>query len=376
MNLSAPFIRRPVATLLLSLAIILAGLVSFRLLSVAPLPNMDFPAIVVSASLPGASPQTMASSVATPLERALGSIAGISEMTSRSAQGNTRIIILFEIGRNVDAAAARGAGGDQRLAQPAAQRHAHHAHLREVQPVAGADHGAVADLAAAGQEPAVRPGLHGDRAEAVAGAGRGQDRDRRQLAAGRARAAGAAPARPVRRGPGRGAQRHRPGQPGSPQGRCRRCRPPLADPGQRPAAQGRAVPGPDHPLPEQRAGAPGRCGQGRGFGGEPLQLRLLQRREGRAAGGQPPAGRQHHPDHRGHPRRTAGPGGGDAGQRPAGCGHGPLAGDPRQPARSRAYPADRRGPGDHGGLPVPRPLARLADSGSGGTGVAGRHASR
>jgi len=105
MNLSAPFIRRPVATLLLSLAIILAGLVSFRQLSVAPLPNMDFPAIVVSASLPGASPQTMASSVATPLERALGSIAGISEMTSRSSQGNTRIIILFDLGRNVDAAA-------------------------------------------------------------------------------------------------------------------------------------------------------------------------------------------------------------------------------------------------------------------------------
>jgi len=105
MNLSAPFIRRPVATLLLSLAIILAGAVSFRLLSVAPLPNMDFPAIVVTANLPGASPQTMASSVATPLERALGGIAGISEMTSRSGQGNTRIIILFEIGRNVDAAA-------------------------------------------------------------------------------------------------------------------------------------------------------------------------------------------------------------------------------------------------------------------------------
>ncbi|MEO4046497.1 efflux RND transporter permease subunit [Pseudomonas sp. CAU 1711] len=105
MNLSAPFIRQPVATLLLSLAIILAGLLSFRLLSVAPLPNMDFPAIVISANLPGASPQTMASSVATPLERALGSIAGISEMTSRSSQGSTRIIILFEIGRNVDAAA-------------------------------------------------------------------------------------------------------------------------------------------------------------------------------------------------------------------------------------------------------------------------------
>lgn len=105
MNLSAPFIRRPVATLLLSLAIILAGLMSFRLLSVAPLPNMDFPAIVVKASLPGASPQTMASSVATPLERALGTIAGISEMTSRSSQGSTQIVILFNIGRNVDAAA-------------------------------------------------------------------------------------------------------------------------------------------------------------------------------------------------------------------------------------------------------------------------------
>ncbi|WP_373388238.1 efflux RND transporter permease subunit [Pseudomonas alcaligenes] len=105
MNLSAPFIGRPVATLLLSLAILLLGAVSFRLLSVAPLPNMDFPAIVVDASLPGASPQTMASSVATPLERSLGTIAGISEMTSRSSQGNTRIIILFNIGRDVEAAA-------------------------------------------------------------------------------------------------------------------------------------------------------------------------------------------------------------------------------------------------------------------------------
>lgn len=105
MNLSAPFIARPVATLLLSLAIILLGAVSFGLLSVAPLPKMDFPAIVVDANLPGASPQIMASSVATPLERSLGSIAGISEMTSRSSQGNTRIIILFDLGRDVDAAA-------------------------------------------------------------------------------------------------------------------------------------------------------------------------------------------------------------------------------------------------------------------------------
>jgi multidrug efflux pump len=105
MNISAPFIRRPVATLLLSLAILLLGWVSFGLLSVAPLPKMDFPAIVVNASLPGASPQVMASSVATPLERSLGSIAGISEMTSRSSQGSTQIVILFDLERNIDAAA-------------------------------------------------------------------------------------------------------------------------------------------------------------------------------------------------------------------------------------------------------------------------------
>ncbi|MEK1907600.1 MAG: efflux RND transporter permease subunit [Pseudomonas sp.] len=105
MNLSAPFIRRPVATLLLSLAILLLGGVSFGLLPVAPLPKMDFPAIVVTANLAGASPQVMASTVATPLERSLGSIAGISEMTSRSSQGSTQIVILFNLNRDVDAAA-------------------------------------------------------------------------------------------------------------------------------------------------------------------------------------------------------------------------------------------------------------------------------
>jgi multidrug efflux pump len=104
-NLSAPFILRPVATLLLSLAILLLGGVSFGLLPVAPLPKMDFPAITVQASLPGASPQVMAATVATPLERSLGTIAGISEMTSRSSQGSTRIILLFDIDRDIDAAA-------------------------------------------------------------------------------------------------------------------------------------------------------------------------------------------------------------------------------------------------------------------------------
>ena len=105
MNLSAPFIVRPVATLLISLAIMLVGALSFGLLPVSPLPNMDFPAITVQANLPGASPQIMASTVATPLERALGGIAGISEMTSRSSQGNTRVILVFDLDRDINAAA-------------------------------------------------------------------------------------------------------------------------------------------------------------------------------------------------------------------------------------------------------------------------------
>ena len=105
MNLSAPFIRRPVATLLLSLAIVLLGALSFGLLPVAPLPQMDFPVITVQASLPGASPQIMASSVATPLERALGSIAGISQMNSRSSQGSTRIMLEFDLDKDINGAA-------------------------------------------------------------------------------------------------------------------------------------------------------------------------------------------------------------------------------------------------------------------------------
>ncbi|MDO7926935.1 efflux RND transporter permease subunit [Pseudomonas sp. KFB-139] len=105
MNLSAPFIRRPVATVLLSLAIMLLGAVSFRLLPVAPLPNMDFPVIVVSASLPGASPEIMASSVATPLERSLGTIAGVNTMSSSSSQGSTRVILQFDLDRDINGAA-------------------------------------------------------------------------------------------------------------------------------------------------------------------------------------------------------------------------------------------------------------------------------
>ena len=105
MNLSATFIHRPVATALLTIGILLAGIAAFRLLPVSPLPQVDFPTISVSASLPGASPETMAATVATPLERALGTIAGVTEITSTSSLGSTRVTLQFDLSRNIDGAA-------------------------------------------------------------------------------------------------------------------------------------------------------------------------------------------------------------------------------------------------------------------------------
>ncbi len=105
MHLSAPFIRRPVATTLLSLALLLAGSVGYSVLPVASLPDVDFPVIGVSAGLPGASPETMASSVATPLERQFGRIAGVNQMTSTSGLGTASVTLQFDLNRNIDAAA-------------------------------------------------------------------------------------------------------------------------------------------------------------------------------------------------------------------------------------------------------------------------------
>jgi hydrophobic/amphiphilic exporter-1 (mainly G- bacteria), HAE1 family len=105
MNLSAPFVRRPVMTTLLMLALLLFGLMSYRVLPVSQLPNVDFPTIQVTGALPGASPETMASSVATPLERELATIAGTDSMTSTSGEGQTQIIIQFALDRDIDAAA-------------------------------------------------------------------------------------------------------------------------------------------------------------------------------------------------------------------------------------------------------------------------------
>jgi len=105
MNISAPFIKRPVGTTLLTIGLAVAGILGFRFLPVASLPQVDFPTIQVSAGLPGASPETMASSVAAPLERQFGRIAGITEMTSTSSLGATGIVLQFDLDRNIDGAA-------------------------------------------------------------------------------------------------------------------------------------------------------------------------------------------------------------------------------------------------------------------------------
>ncbi len=105
MNVSEPFIHRPVATTLLTVAIAIAGAIAFNVLPVSPLPQVDFPTISVSASLPGASAEIMASSVATPLERQFGHIAGVTEMTSTSSLGTSSVTIQFDLSRNIDGAA-------------------------------------------------------------------------------------------------------------------------------------------------------------------------------------------------------------------------------------------------------------------------------
>ncbi len=189
MNLSKPFVQRPIATVLLTLGLALAGIGAFFVLPVSPLPQVDYPTISVSASLPGASPETMASSVATPLERRLGTIAGVNEMTSNSRQRldprqpAVRPESQDRLGR------ARSAGRDQRRARRPAVDLAQQSDLPQGQPVRPAGDHPGADLQIALARPDLRCGLEHRPAAPGPGAGRGRSRDRRRLAAGRARRA-------------------------------------------------------------------------------------------------------------------------------------------------------------------------------------------
>src|SRR5258708_939876 len=105
MNISAPFITRPIATSMLMVALLLVGTIAYLLLPVAPLPQVDFPTIQVTAQLPGTSAETMASTVATPLERQFAQISGVAQLTSVSGIGTTSITVQFDLARNIDAAA-------------------------------------------------------------------------------------------------------------------------------------------------------------------------------------------------------------------------------------------------------------------------------
>ncbi len=134
MNISAPFIRRPIATALLMVGLLLAGIAAYPFLPVAPLPQVDFPTIQVSASLPGASPETMASTVAQPLERQFAQISGVSQITSTSVLGSTQIIAAVRPGPRYR---RRGAGypdRDQRGRRPVAEESAEPADLPQGQP--------------------------------------------------------------------------------------------------------------------------------------------------------------------------------------------------------------------------------------------------
>jgi len=128
-NISEPFIRRPVATSLLMAALAFVGIVAYPFLPVAPLPQVDFPTIQVQVTFAGASAETMATSVAAPLERQFGQIAGITQMTSQSTLGATTIVIQFDLNRNIDGAAQDVQGGDHRRRQDLAARPHHAADL-------------------------------------------------------------------------------------------------------------------------------------------------------------------------------------------------------------------------------------------------------
>ena len=146
MNISAPFIARPVATTLLTLGIAIAGVLGFSKLPVSPLPQVDFPTISVTATLPGASPDTVATSVAEPLERHLGQIADVSEMTSQSGIGQARITLQFDITRDIDGAARDVAGRDQCRARRSAVEPAEQSDLPQSQSGRRADPHPCADF--------------------------------------------------------------------------------------------------------------------------------------------------------------------------------------------------------------------------------------
>ena len=288
------FIRRPVATTLLTIGIMLAGLLGYRQLPVAPLPQVDFPVISVQASMPGASPDTMATSVAAPLERHLGQIADVNEMTSQSSLGSTRITLQFGLDRDID-----GAARDVQAAIVAAradlptslrQNPSYHkvnpadAPIMVLAMTSSGPHGGTA-LRHRLQRPAAAP-------VAAAGRRRGQHFGLGVAGgSGRDQSDGGLPLRDRPRGHPRRARLRQRQQP---EGRDRGRRRALSDLRQRPGDEGGAISRSGDRLPQQCGGEALRRRRRRRFGRGPAQRGPRQRQARRGGGRFPPARRQHH----------------------------------------------------------------------------------
>ena len=376
MNISAPFIARPVATTLLTIGLALAGLLAYARLPVAPLPQVDFPTIMVSATLPGASPET----VATIGRRAPGAASRPDRRRHRDD--------VAKLGRADPHRAAvrprpqhrwrrsRRAGGDQRRPRRPAHQPAQQPHLSQGQPRRRADPGAGADVEDAHPRAALRRRLQRDPAAPVADRRHRPGDPRRRRAAGGARGAQSARAVPLRhRARGR-ARRPRLGQRQQPEGHDRGGTAPLADLHQRPGGARRRLPPAGHRLAQRRRGTPLRHGRGRGRGRGPAQRGPLQRTRGGARGAVPPAGRQHHRHHRRGEGGAAAPAGGPAARRRGRAGGRPLHHHPRIPARHPAHAADRGRPRHLRGVRLPARLACDRDPRRRGAAVHHRHLRR
>ena len=204
MNIAAIFIRRPVATTLLVLSILIFGIMGYRQLPVSDLPTVDFPTIQVNAGLPGASPETMAASVATPLEKQFSTIAGVTSISSTNAQGSTSITLQFDLSRSIDARRPGRAVDDRPGAAAAAARHAVAAVVPEGQPGRHAGPVPDAELADAAARPARPLRAERHRAAPLDGHGRraGQRLRLAEVRGARGRRPAAARVAPDRHRPG------------------------------------------------------------------------------------------------------------------------------------------------------------------------------
>ena len=376
MNISETFIRRPIATSLMMLGLLVFGAATYNLLPVAALPNVDFPTITVSATLPGASPETMASSVATPLEQQFAAIPGLASMNSTSGLGTTSITLQFDLNRSHRRRRHRRADGDQRGERASAQGPAQPADLPQGQPGRPRH----PDLRRHVRRPADLQGrrlrlhhpgaedLGGDRR--VAGAG-GRPAGLRRPRAGQPGGAGLA--RHRARGRAHGArQRHRrPGQ-GQP-----RERPPVGHHRhQRPALPCRRLPQHHRRLQERRAGQAAGRRHGRRRHQVAAHRRLVQRQARRAAADLPPARRQHRRGRRQHQGDDAAPARLGAAVGPCRPDVRPLAVDPQFGGRCRVHPAADHRPGGHGHLHLPAPPVGHHHPLDHRAAVAGRHLRR